>query len=358
MVVKRGLENQQVKRELAHLRQMLGTDQDSEQVLGHSPAIKKVISQINSVAQTDLTVLIQGETGTGKEVAAHLLHNKSKRAKQPFIAIDCGAIPENLIESEFFGFEKGAFTGATQSRPGKFQLAHQGTLYLDEIGNLPLAQQRPFLRVIENKTFRPIGAINESKVDIRLIIASNANLLQLVSENKFRKDLYYRISEYTITMPPLRERLEDIPHLTALFLSEANFELNSKITDISEEAMAKLLSYNWPGNVRQLRNVIRKAALLATDTIRPSHISLHSEMVSEEPEQSFFTVYKNDINRHPNYRTAYAEFTREFEKELIKNAYEKAHGNITRAARIYGIDRRNFYHKLDKYANDKDFPKK
>ncbi|HQH56729.1 MAG TPA: sigma-54 dependent transcriptional regulator, partial [Candidatus Marinimicrobia bacterium] len=204
MVVKRGLENQQVKRELAHLRQMLGTDQDSEQVLGHSPAIKKVISQINSVAQTDLTVLIQGETGTGKEVAAHLLHNKSKRAKQPFIAIDCGAIPENLIESEFFGFEKGAFTGATQSRPGKFQLAHQGTLYLDEIGNLPLAQQRPFLRVIENKTFRPIGAINESKVDIRLIIASNANLLQLVSENKFRKDLYYRISEYTITMPPLR----------------------------------------------------------------------------------------------------------------------------------------------------------
>jgi DNA-binding NtrC family response regulator len=159
-------------------------------------------------------------------------------------------------------------------------------------------------------------------------------------------------------MPPLRERLEDIPHLTALFLSEANFELNSKITDISEEAMAKLLSYNWPGNVRQLRNVIRKAALLATDTIRPSHISLHSEMVSEEPEQSFFTVYKNDINRHPNYRTAYAEFTREFEKELIKNAYEKAHGNITRAARIYGIDRRNFYHKLDKYANDKDFPKK
>jgi len=358
MVVKRGLENQQVKRELAHLRQMLGTDQDSEQVLGHSPAIKKVISQINSVAPTDLTVLIQGETGTGKEVAAHLLHNKSKRAKQPFIAIDCGAIPENLIESEFFGFEKGAFTGATQSRPGKFQLAHQGTLYLDEIGNLPLAQQRPFLRVIENKTFRPIGAINESKVDIRLIIASNANLLQLVSENKFRKDLYYRISEYTITMPPLRERLEDIPHLTALFLSEANFELNSKITDIAEEAMAKLLSYNWPGNVRQLRNVIRKAALLATDTIMPSHISFPSELESEEPAQSFFTVYKNDINRYPNYRTAYAEFTREFEKELIKNAYENAHGNITKAARIYGIDRRNFYHKLDKYANDKDFPKK
>jgi DNA-binding NtrC family response regulator len=356
MVVKRGLENQQVKRELAHLRQMLGTDQDSEQGLGHSPAIKKVISQINSVAQTDLTVLIQGETGTGKEVAAHLLHNKSKRAKQPFIAIDCGAIPENLIESEFFGFEKGAFTGATQSRPGKFQLAHQGTLYLDEIGNLPLAQQRPFLRVIENKTFRPIGAINESKVDIRLIIASNANLLQLVSENKFRKDLYYRISEYTITMPPLRERLEDIPHLTALFLSEANFELNSKITDISEEAMAKLLSYNWPGNVRQLRNVIRKAALLATDTIKLSHISFPSEFDSEEPEQSFFTVYKNDINRYPNYRTAYAEFTREFEKKLIKNACENAHGNITKAARIYGIDRRNFYHKLDKYA--KDFPKK
>ncbi|HPC36530.1 MAG TPA: sigma-54 dependent transcriptional regulator [Candidatus Marinimicrobia bacterium] len=356
MVVKRGLENQQVKRELTRLRQILGADQDSEQIFGHSPAIKKVISQINSVAQTDLTVLIQGETGTGKEVAAHLLHNKSKRAKQPFIAIDCGAIPENLIESEFFGFEKGAFTGASQSRPGKFQLAHHGTLYLDEIGNLPLSQQRPFLRAIENKAFRPIGAVNESKVDIRLIIASNANLIQLVSENKFRKDLYYRISEYTITMPPLRERVEDIPHLTALFLSEANFEFDRKITDISEDAMAKLLSYNWPGNVRQLRNVIRKAALLATDTIRPSHISLSLEFEPENQEQRFFTVYSNDINKYPNYRIAYAEFTREFEKELIKKAYENAHGNITKAARIYGIDRRNFYHKLDKYG--KDFPEK
>jgi len=352
MTVKRGLECLRLKRELIHLRRIVGSDPESEQIFGHSTAIKKVIKQIISVADTDMTILIQGETGTGKEVAARLLHNKSKRSAQPFIAIDCGAIPENLVESEFFGYEKGAFTGASQSRSGKFQLANGGTLYMDEIGNLPLTQQRHFLRAIENKAFHPLGSTKEFKVDIRLIIASNSNLAHLVFENKFRKDLFYRISEYIITMPSLRERIEDIPHLAALFLAEANFEFDRDITSISEEALAKLFSYDWPGNVRQLRNVIRKAALLATDTIRLSHLTFPTEIDPEIPGQHFFSIKKKDLERYPNYRMAYGDLIREFEKELLKEAYQRAHGNIAKAARFYGIDRRNFYHKLDKYGND------
>lgn len=351
LAAKRGLDCQHIRKELINLRKMVTNDADSEQIFGRSLEIKKVIKQINSVADTDMTILIQGETGTGKEVAARLLHKKSKRCGQPFVAVDCGAIPENLIESEFFGYEKGAFTGAMQNRPGKFQLANGGTLYLDEIGNLPLTQQRHFLRAIENKAFRPLGSTKECKVDIRLIIASNSNLSQLVFENKFRKDLFYRISEYIITMPSLSERVEDIPHLSGLFLAEANFEFNRQITSISEDAMAKLLSYNWPGNIRQLRNVIRKAALLATDTIRLSHLTFPTEIAPEFPGQRFFSVQKNDIERYPNFRAAYADLIQEFEKALIKEAYQIAHGNISKAARIFGIDRRNFYHKLDKYGN-------
>jgi len=352
MTVKRGLNYQQTKRELNHLRRVVSGDQESEKIFGKSPVIKKVIKQIESVSQTDLTILIQGETGTGKEVAARYIHQKSKRKDRPFIAVDCGAIPESLIESEFFGFEKGSFTGATQSHQGKFQMADSGTLYLDEIGNLPLDQQRRFLRAIENKTVRPIGSNKENNVDIRLIIASNSNLAQLVVENKFRKDLFYRISEYVITMPPLSERIEDIPHLAAYFLSEANYELNRNITSISEEALARLLSYPWPGNVRQLRNIIRKAALMATVTIRESHLSFPAETTVENKGKCFFSVHARDIEQYPNFRDAYADLIQEFEKELIRQAYTHAHGNIAKAARIFGIDRRNFYHKLDKYSDD------
>lgn len=352
MAVKRGINYQQTKRELNHLRQVISGDPESEYFFGKSPAIRKVLKQIESVADTDLTILIQGETGTGKEVAARLAHKKSKRKNNPFVAVDCGAIPENLIESEFFGFEKGAFTGATQRRNGKFQMADSGTLYMDEIGNLPIEQQRRFLRAIENKTIHPIGATKEHHVDIRLIIASNANLAFLVAENKFRKDLYYRISEYVITMPTLAERLEDIPHLAGFFLSEANYELKRNITNISEEAMALLLSYSWPGNIRQLRNVIRKAALLANEIIRPSHLSFQQVDAPQEKGQSFFSVYFRDLDQYANYHDAYTSLIQKFEKELLKTAYNHAHGNISKAARIFGIDRRNFYHKLDKYSDE------
>ncbi len=352
MAVRRGLNHQQVKRELNTLRQAINIDTESEKVFGKSSAIRKIIKQIKSVAETDLTILIQGETGTGKEVAAHYIHQNSKRKDRPFVAIDCGAIPENLIESELFGFEKGSFTGAQQSRPGKFRLADSGTLYLDEIGNLPLEQQRRLLRAIENKTFRPIGSVKEQNVDIRLIIASNSSLAQLVAENKFRKDLYYRISEYIITMPSLTERIEDIPFLAGHFLSEANHEFNRHITGISEEAMARLVSYSWPGNIRQLRNVIRKATLLATGTIHTSHLSFLTETPDEDKGQSFFSVFTRDIENYPNYREAYDDLSKEFEKELIRQAYKNAHGNIAKAARIFGIDRRNFYHKLDKYSGE------
>ena len=341
LTVERGLCSQKTKKELYNLKRSMGALPDGEAIFGKSEAMRKVLKQIEIVAPTDMTVLIQGETGTGKEVMANFIYRKSNRNKFPFIAVDCGAIPESLIESELFGFEKGSFTGADKRKQGKFELANKGTLFLDEIGNLPIEQQRRLLRAVEQKKVTPIGAKSEIEADVRLITSTNVNLAQLVQEKKFREDLYYRLNEFVIEMPPLRNRLEDIPYLGKVFVQEATFQLNSNIEIISDDAMKILVNYSWPGNVRQLKNVIRKACLIASKTILPEHISLSA--LSEE--YSFSQNSSTDFYKNLPFRKTIEDV----EKRLIEKEITKANGNISLAAKTLGISRRTIHYKIEKY---------
>jgi len=348
MTVKRGLENARLKKEVKSLRKKVYAKGELEEIFGSSSAIRKVIEQINIVAETDITVLLYGETGVGKEVIANFIHNRSKRKDKRFVPVDCGAIPENLIESELFGFVKGAFTGAVETKPGKFEMADGGTLFLDEIGNLPLSQQQRLLRVVETKKILPIGSKMEKEVDVRIIAATNRDLSKLVEEGNFRQDLYYRLVEFVIEIPPLRERLEDIPLIVNNLINEASRELGKRVTGISNRAIDKIISYSWPGNIRQLRNAIRRAVLICDGIIEENNIILSYE---KKPELKGFDFSCIDIiEPDKKYVDVLHEATEKMDKILVVKALKTAGGNISKAARIYGIDRTNFYRKLDKYG--------
>ena len=346
LAVKRGLENLRLKRELSDLKRLIYSKKDLEEFFGCSKAIKKVLDQINMVASTDISILIYGETGSGKEVIANFIHNRSLRKNNPFVAIDCGALPDSLIESELFGFEKGSFTGAYERKPGKFELANGGTLFLDEVGNLPLSQQQKLLRVLDTKKVLPIGSKKEKRVNTRVIAATNKDLSELVEKGEFRSDLYYRLSEFVIEIPPLRKRQEDIPIIVGNLIREANLELGKSVRSVSEEAMNKLMNYNWPGNVRELRNVIRRAVLVADEVIESENIVLNvsTDEREWEPKRHInVSVCVNDGDK-------YISVLDEVDKELVKRALEEAGWNISRAAKLYGIDRTNFYRKMKKYG--------
>jgi transcriptional regulator with GAF, ATPase, and Fis domain len=241
-------------------------------LMGHSLAIHRLSQQIEQVARTNLTVLIQGETGTGKELVACFIHQQSNRARKPCVAIDCGVLPESLFESESFGHVKGAFTGACSRRIGYFELASGGTLFLDEIANLPLSIQRKLLRSVQERSIYPVGSARAIAVDVRLITASSIMLTTQVEAGCFRSDLFYRLCEFIIYVPPLRERQEDILFLAERFRAEANAELDKDVKRFSPKAQAYLLAQAWPGNVRELRNTIRRAVLLSTGMITPKHL--------------------------------------------------------------------------------------
>ena len=232
-------------------------------LMGHSAAIECVMRDVRQVGPTNFSVLIMGETGSGKELVAKAVHAESLRSDKPFVVVDCGAIPANLIESELFGYEKGAFTGATQAKAGAFELADGGAIFLDEIGNLPLAMQSSLLRVLETHRIRRLGSVVERPVDFRLVAATNENLHAEVNQSSFRRDLYHRLAEFTISLPPLRARKDDVPFLVQRFISEANIELGRKILDLTDQAWRVILRYDWPGNVRELRNQLRRAVLLS-----------------------------------------------------------------------------------------------
>src|SRR5467141_648607 len=242
-------------------------------LMNPSGQMEKVVRQIKQVADSPLTVLVQGETGTGKELVARAIHELSDRREKPFVAVDCGAIPDSLIESELFGYEKGAFTGAHQRKEGQFQLAGGGTLFLDEIVNLPLPTQAKLLRALQERQVQPLGSKRPVQVLARIIAASNVPLEREARAGRFRQDVYYRLNEFAITLPPLRER-DNILHLANEFLPEAGMELGRPCRKLSEAAAQVLLRYPWPGNVRELRNVIRRAILLASDVIEPEHLSV------------------------------------------------------------------------------------
>jgi len=305
----------------------------SAYVAGHSPAAQLLKKHTELVAPTDFSVIIQGESGTGKELAARTIHNLSKRNGAPFVALDCGALSAELAGSELFGHVKGAFTGALQNKTGLFEAADGGTIFLDETGNLSYDVQVKLLRAIQERTIVPLGSVKSKKVDVRIITATNENLLNAVKEGRFREDLYHRLNEFKIEMPPLRQRIEDLPIFCDTFIQQTNTELNKHITGLSNEAMDIFLHYDWPGNLRELRNIIRRAVLTATSS-RVELSDLPPEMLTS-------------INNTPD--SSLKSIQEDQEKDMILKALAEARYNKSKAARILDIDRTTLYYKMNKY---------
>jgi two-component system nitrogen regulation response regulator GlnG len=315
--------------------------------MGGGPAIAQVIQQVGQVAESNFTVLVQGETGTGKELVARAIHQQSPRRQSPFVAVDCGAIPETLVESELFGHERGAFTGAQSRREGHFQLAKGGTLFLDEIGNVPLATQAKLLRALEQREVLPLGGTRAVTVDARIIAATNAELEESVKAGRFRADLYYRLSEFTISLPPLRSRREDIMHLAQRFLDEVSMELRRPVRRISDEAMQMLLHHHWPGNVRELRNVVRKAALLATEVVTPEHVPALAAGGAPEPvRMPAEPAGGEDLSLREVAELAAVQA----EREVIRHALQSTKGNKSQAARLLRTDYTTLHAKMKRYG--------
>jgi transcriptional regulator with GAF, ATPase, and Fis domain len=266
-------------REALYLKEELRSHESSERIVGSSPALLRALRALEQVAATDTTLLLLGETGTGKELFARDAHASSKRSQRPLVKLNCGAIPHNLIESELFGHERGAFTGATQRREGRFVLAHGGTLFLDEIGELPLELQPKLLRVLQEGELEPVGSSRTTKVDVRIIAATNRNLSELVAQGRFREDLFYRLNVFPVTIPALREREADVEELSRVFLDRYARRVGRSFAPLSEPTLRKLRSYNWPGNVRELQNVIERGVLVSTSGV--FDIDLALPVVSE-----------------------------------------------------------------------------
>jgi two-component system nitrogen regulation response regulator GlnG len=313
-------------------------------VMGPSRQLAKVVEQIKQVADSPLTILVEGETGTGKELVARAIHRLSGRRKKPFVAVDCGAIPETLIESELFGYEKGAFTGANQRKDGQFPLAEGGSLFLDEVVNLPLSTQSKLLRALQERQVQPLGGKQPIRVDARIIAASNVPLGQEVRAGRFRQDVYYRLNEFVITLPPLRER-DDILHLANDFLAEASIELGRPCREISDAAAECLLRCAWPGNVRELRNVIRRAILVASDVIEPEHLSLlpagpsAPTALRDEPAPAGASL-----------KEIAEAAAADAEQQAIRRVLQGTKGNKSEAARLLRTDYKTLHLKMKQYG--------
>src|SRR2546422_319736 len=313
-------------------------------LMGSSGPMEQVVQQIKQVADSPLTVLVEGETGTGKELVARAIHHLSARRDKPFVAVDCGAIPDTLIESELFGYEKGAFTGAHQRKEGQFQLAGGGTLFLDEVVNLPLPTQAKLLRALQERQVQPLGSKQPVPVDVRIIAASNVPLEREVRAGRFRQDVYYRLNEFGITLPPLRER-DDILHLANELLQEAGAELGRPCRSISEAAAQVLLRYRWPGNVRELRNVIRRAILLASDVIEPEHLSV----IPVDPA-SVIVLWGEPVDGNSSLKEIAETAAMEAEERAIPRVLQSTGGNKSEAARLLRTDYKTLHLKIKQYG--------
>jgi DNA-binding NtrC family response regulator len=285
LLVARALEQRRMVTENLLLKEELAVRRGAPQLVGDDAALRKVFAGLQRAAATDTTVLLEGESGTGKELFARSLHALSPRADAPFVAINCAAIPETLLETELFGHEKGAFTGAVARKPGKFEMAHRGTLFLDEIGDLPLSLQAKILRALEEKRFERVGGTASVQVDVRLVAATNRGLRAAVAARRFREDLFFRLSVFPITVPPLRDRPGDIPMLARYFVERFCRDMKKKLIVLSPAAMEQLITYRWPGNVRELQNCIERAVILADeDAIQPRHLNLSFKTIEREAE--------------------------------------------------------------------------
>ena len=315
-------------------------------LIGPSRQMQKVVQQISQVADSPLSIIVEGETGTGKELVARTIHQLSARSKKPFVAVDCGAIPDTLIESELFGYEKGAFTGADQRKEGRFQLADGGSLFLDEIVNLPLSMQAKLLRALQERCVQPLGSKQPVRLDVRIIVASNVSLAQEARAGRLRHDVYYRLNEFVITLPPLRER-DDILDLAYGFLVEASMEFGRTCREISEGAAEVLLRYPWPGNVRELRNVVRRAVLLASDVIQPDNLSLLP--VGASPATTLRRELEAERSSLKEIAGAAAAGA---EQQAIQRALKITMGNKSEAARLLRTDYKTLHLKMKQYGVD------
>jgi DNA-binding NtrC family response regulator len=348
ILIHRALRSRKVEKEVVELKQQVEKKYGLERLIGESGVMSEVFDTIRQVAPTRATVLIQGESGTGKELVAQALHALSGRPKPKFVAVHCAALSPQLLESELFGHERGAFTGATERRIGRFEQANGGTIFLDEIGEIDLATQVKLLRVLgEERTFERVGGGTPIKVDVRLVTATNKNLEKLVSEGKFRDDLFFRLSVVPITMPPLRQRREDIPLLVAAFLKTFAEENNKPVAEITADAMQAILAYDWPGNVRELRTAIEHGVVMSTGPkigLRDLPIPVREGAAANPGLSSakFIPVRGNRFNLHDT------------EHRLILQALEETNHNVTQAAKRLGISRRTLHRKINelKAMND------
>ncbi len=338
LAIEKAIQEERLKREVDILRRYVARELDEKIIFGKGPVIASLLNQVKQVAPTDMTVILQGESGTGKEVLARFIHRYSHRRERPFVTVDCGAIPETLAESELFGYERGAFTGADRKKIGQFELAHEGTIFLDEIGNLPAAIQSKLLRILEEKKVQHLGGKRDIEVDVRIIVATNLDILMAVKEGRFREDLYHRLNEFTLHIPPLRERREEIPILARHFLREANNELGKNIQKFSPRVWPLLENYAWPGNIRELKNVVKRAVLLSEGLILPEH--LPSGIYSPSTHAPYSGKEGTLLKRA----------TSGTEKETISRVLQQVRGNKTQAARLLGVDRKTLYNKLKKYG--------
>jgi DNA-binding NtrC family response regulator len=344
MVVRKELDNSRLREENRSLREALGEKYTHPNIVAQSPKMQEVLATVERVAPTNSTVLLGGESGVGKDLIARAIHEKSRRASGPFVKINSTAIPENLLESELFGYEKGAFTGATTSKPGKFETADKGTLFLDEIGDVPPVTQVKLLRVLQEREFERLGGTRTIKVDVRLLAATNRDLRAALEEGTFREDLYYRLNVVPIDIPPLRAHKEDIPALAKLFVTRFAKESGrvEKITGISPAAMQILTSHYWPGNVRELQNVIERACALAQGgDLQPSDIQLdtpRNRSAASGPGGDRFLPDGMSLDQ--------------WEDDMIRESLKRAGGNKSQAARLLGLSRNALRYRLSKIGID------
>jgi len=331
-LISKALEKRQLVRENLYLKESLAESTSYCDLIGKTAVMKKLYETIDSVAPTDSTILIHGESGTGKELVARAIHKKSKRTNKPFIAVNCAAIPENLLESDLFGHERGSFTGALERKLGKFELADSGTLFLDEIGTMPAPMQAKLLRVLEDKIIERVGGEKGIPVDVRIISATNIDFDKEIKDGKFRHDLYYRLNVIPVNLAPLRERTDDLPLFIDYFLNKFNKQLNKKVKSFDKDAVHVLKSYNWPGNVRELQNLVERVVVLAkTDTITKDALPFSSSTPVAEIKSDL--GLKNNVD--------------DYERNIIKTALSENNNNITQAAKALKLARTSLLSRME-----------
>ena len=344
VLIGRALENRRLVAENSLLREEILADHGLDNIIGKNEKMLEISSLVQKVAKSDAAVLLQGESGTGKELFAKAIHTLSPRKDRPYIALNCAAIPRELLENELFGSEKGAFTGAHARKMGKFEIAHSGTMFLDEIGDMDVSLQAKLLRVLQEKTFERLGGTKSIDVDVRVIAATNMDLNDLIRTKKFREDLYYRLSVFPITIPPLRERIGDVKELAEYFMQKYCREMSKPVKKISKEAMSLLEKYHWPGNVRELENTIERAVILAEGrTVSPEQLAIRLQRADEIRLREGAGL--KEIGAHAQSKA---------ERAAIIRVLKQVRGNKRKASKVLQIDYTTLFDKLKKYDIDKD----